>query len=266
MKRSLDILISLFVLLVFLPFGIVISFLIILESRGGVFYIQERIGLNGNPFGLLKFRSMRPNADQLGQLTVGERDPRVTNMGQSIRKYKLDEFPQFINVLKGDMSIIGPRPEVKKYVDLYTDEQRAILSVKPGITDYASLEYFNENELLAQSNNPQETYITEVMPAKLLLNEKYLNKYKSGRISRILLARLDENSKISSHNDSGKHLNYCRRTHIPIVTNDDVEFYVNNQKYSFKENMVYEFDNTKEHAVHNNSEHKRIHMIVDWSY
>jgi len=174
MKRSLDILISLFVLLVFLPFGIVISFLIILESRGGVFYIQERIGLNGNPFGLLKFRSMRPNADQLGQLTVGERDPRVTNMGQSIRKYKLDEFPQFITVLKGDMSIIGPRPEVKKYVDLYTDEQRAILSVKPGITDYASIEYFDESRLLGESENPENTYIHDIMPAKLVLNQKYL--------------------------------------------------------------------------------------------
>jgi lipopolysaccharide/colanic/teichoic acid biosynthesis glycosyltransferase len=174
MKRSLDILISLFVLLVFLPFGIVISFFIILESRGGVFYIQERIGLNGNSFGLLKFRSMRPNSDQLGQLTIGARDPRITHVGQLIRKYKLDEFPQFINVLKGDMSIIGPRPEVKKYVDLYTDEQRAILSVKPGITDYASIEYFDESRLLGESENPENTYIQDIMPAKLVLNQKYL--------------------------------------------------------------------------------------------
>ena len=186
MKRSLDILISLFVLLVFLPFGIVISFLIILESRGGVFYIQERIGLNGNPFGLLKFRSMRPNADQLGQLTVGERDPRVTNMGHSIRKYKLDEFPQFINVLIGNMSIVGPRPEVKEYVDRYSDEQRKILSLKPGITDYASIEYFKENELLAASSDPEKTYIEEIMPAKLKLNEKYLENQSLGHDIQII--------------------------------------------------------------------------------
>lgn len=174
MKRVLDILIALIVLVVFLPFGVIISFFILVESRGGVFYKQERIGLNGKAFGLLKFRSMRPNADKLGQLTVGERDPRVTNTGHFIRKYKLDEFPQFINVLIGDMSIIGPRPEVKKYVDLYTVEQRAILNVKPGITDYASIEYFDESRLLGESENPEETYIQEIMPAKLLLNQKYL--------------------------------------------------------------------------------------------
>ena len=174
MKRILDIFIASIVLVVFLPFGVIISLFILLESRGGVFYKQERIGLNGKAFGLLKFRSMRPNADKLGQLTVGERDPRVTNTGHFIRKYKLDEFPQFINVLIGDMSIIGPRPEVKKYVDLYTDEQRAILNVKPGITDYASIEYFDESRLLGESENPEETYIQEIMPSKLLLNQKYL--------------------------------------------------------------------------------------------
>ncbi len=174
MKRVLDIFIAFIVLIVFLPIGVIISLFILLESRGGVFYKQERIGLNGKTFGLLKFRSMRPNADKLGQLTVGERDPRVTNTGHFIRKYKLDEFPQFINVLVGDMSIIGPRPEVKKYVDLYTDEQRAILNVKPGITDYASIEYFDESRLLGESENPEETYIQEIMPSKLLLNQKYL--------------------------------------------------------------------------------------------
>jgi lipopolysaccharide/colanic/teichoic acid biosynthesis glycosyltransferase len=174
MKRVLDILIALIVLVVFLPFGVIISLFILVESRGGVFYKQERIGLNGKSFGLLKFRSMRPNADKLGQLTVGERDPRVTNTGHFIRKYKLDEFPQFINVLIGDMSIIGPRPEVKKYVDLYTAEQRVILNVKPGITDYASIEYFDESRLLGESENPEETYIQEIMPSKLLLNQKYL--------------------------------------------------------------------------------------------
>lgn len=117
---------------------------------------------------------MRLNADKLGKLTVGMRDPRITKIGYFIRKYKLDEFPQFINVLKGDMSIIGPRPEVKEYVDLYTVEQREILNVKPGITDYASIEYFDESRLLGESENPRETYIQEIMPAKLELNKKYL--------------------------------------------------------------------------------------------
>jgi lipopolysaccharide/colanic/teichoic acid biosynthesis glycosyltransferase len=175
MKRALDIVIAIIILVFFLPLGLLISLLIVLESKGGVFYKQERVGLNGKPFGLLKFRSMRPNADRLGQLTVGDRDPRVTNIGHFIRKYKLDEFPQFINVLIGDMSIIGPRPEVKKYVDLYTIEQRTILKVKPGITDYASIEYFDESRLLGESENPEQTYVQEIMPAKLILNKKYLD-------------------------------------------------------------------------------------------
>lgn len=175
MKRALDIVIALIILVFFLPLGLLISLLIVLETKGGIFYKQERVGLNGKPFGLLKFRSMRPNADRLGQLTVGERDPRVTNIGHFIRRYKLDEFPQFINVLIGEMSIIGPRPEVKKYVDLYTIEQRTILKVKPGITDYASIEYFDESRLLGESENPEQTYVQEIMPAKLILNKKYLD-------------------------------------------------------------------------------------------
>ena len=147
MKRLFDILFSLFFLFIFFPFGIIISFWILIESKGGIFYKQQRVGLSGKPFFLLKFRSMRPNADKSGKLTIGMRDPRITKSGLFIRKYKLDEFPQFINVLKGEMSIVGPRPEVQEYVDLYTETQRQILNVKPGITDYASLEYFNENEM-----------------------------------------------------------------------------------------------------------------------
>lgn len=148
--------------------------LIFLEDRGPIFYRQERIGQFGKPFYLLKFRSMRLNADKDGKLTVGMKDQRITRIGYFIRKYKLDEFPQFINVLKGDMSIVGPRPEVKEYVDLYTPEQQQILNVKPGITDYASLAYFDESRLLGESENPRETYIQEIMPAKLELNKKYL--------------------------------------------------------------------------------------------
>jgi lipopolysaccharide/colanic/teichoic acid biosynthesis glycosyltransferase len=158
----------------FLPFGIVLSVLIVIESNGGIFYKQERIGKNGNPFYLLKFRSMRTNADKLGKLTVGMRDPRITKIGHFIRKFKLDEFPQFINVLKGEMSIVGPRPDVQEYVDLYSIEERKVLKVKPGITDYASLEYFEESDLLVKSSNPEKTYIEEIMPAKLKLNQKYI--------------------------------------------------------------------------------------------
>ena len=174
MKRIFDILFSRFILLCFLPFGLIISFLIAFSSPGGIFYRQERIGKGGIPFFILKFRSMRTDSDTKGKLTVGMRDPRITSIGFFIRKYKLDEFPQFVNVLKGEMSVVGPRPEVKEYVDLYNEDQRKVLQVKPGITDYASLYYFKENELLAQSVDPQKTYIEDIMPAKLKLNEKYL--------------------------------------------------------------------------------------------
>lgn len=174
MKRLFDCSVSFFVLLVFFPFGLLIALAIALESKGGVFYRQERIGKLGVPFKLWKFRTMRVNADKLGKLTVGMRDPRITKVGYIIRKTKLDEFPQFMNVLVGEMSVVGPRPEVQEYVDLYTEEQRKILLVKPGITDYASLEYFKENELLGKSENPRETYINEIMPAKIELNKKYL--------------------------------------------------------------------------------------------
>jgi lipopolysaccharide/colanic/teichoic acid biosynthesis glycosyltransferase len=174
MKRIFDIIVSLLILGVFFPLGLFLALAILIESRGGVFYRQERVGQFGVPFRLWKFRTMRPDSDKLGKLTVGMRDPRITRVGFFIRKAKLDEFPQFINVLMGQMSIVGPRPEVQEYVDLYTPEQRKILEVKPGITDYASLEYFTENELLGKSSNPKETYIKEIMPAKLELNQKYL--------------------------------------------------------------------------------------------
>jgi lipopolysaccharide/colanic/teichoic acid biosynthesis glycosyltransferase len=186
MKRTFDILVSTIILAIFLPFGIIISLFILFGSRGGVFYIQERVGLNGKTFGLYKFRTMRKDADKAGKLTVGMRDPRITKVGYFLRKTKLDEFPQFLNVLKGEMSIVGPRPEVQEYVDHYTEEQNTILSVRPGITDYASLEYFNENELLGKSANPQRTYIEEIMPAKIELNRKYLDRPTVGHDIQIM--------------------------------------------------------------------------------
>ena len=175
MKRTFDILVSTIVLLIFLPMGLVLSFCIVLESKGGVFYFQERVGQLGRRFHLIKFRSMRPNSELLGQLTIGARDPRITKVGYFIRKFKLDEFPQFFNVIKGDMSIVGPRPEVPFYVEMYTEAQRQILVVKPGITDYASLAYFNENEILAKAADPQKVYLEQIMPAKIELNQRYLS-------------------------------------------------------------------------------------------
>ena len=140
MKRLFDIFISVLVLFLFFPIGIILSLLILCSSKGGVFYFQQRIGKKKKPFFLIKFRSMRIDSDKKGKLTVGMKDNRITKVGFFIRKFKLDEFPQFINVIKGDMSIVGPRPEVAEYVKLYTQEQERILNVKPGITDYASLE------------------------------------------------------------------------------------------------------------------------------
>jgi len=174
MKRILDVCCSLLVLTVLLPFWLLIALLIVLESKGGVFYKQVRVGKDNKEFHLYKFRTMRVGADKEGLLTVGERDNRITRVGYFLRKYKIDEFPQLFNIVKGDMSIVGPRPEVRKYVDLYTPEQMRVLSVRPGLTDYASIKYVHENEVLAASENPEQTYIDEVMPAKLELNLQYI--------------------------------------------------------------------------------------------
>lgn len=174
MLRIFDFFFSLFGLIFLGPLFILLAIWIKLDSKGPVFYKQKRVGFLGVEFHLYKFRSMRPDSDKLGLLTVGGRDPRVTKSGYFIRKYKLDELPQLINVLLGEMSLVGPRPEVKKYVDLYTKDQLKVLNVRPGITDLASIAYKNENELLAQSKNPEQTYIDEIMPAKLELNKAFI--------------------------------------------------------------------------------------------
>ncbi len=176
LKRLVDLVFSFLGIVVLIPFFLLIAVLIILDSRGGVFYKQVRVGINGVDFKLFKFRSMRTDADKKGLLTVGGRDSRITRMGYYIRKYKIDELPQLINVLLGDMSLVGPRPEVRRYTDLYNDEQKKVLSVKPGITDYASIEYSNENELLGKADNPERVYIDEIMPAKLKLNLRYIQE------------------------------------------------------------------------------------------
>ena len=185
--RLIDLFISFCGLLFLCPLFIVIALWIVIDDPGPVFYRQQRVGLNGKDFGLIKFRSMRTGADKMSLITIGERDPRVTRAGYYIRKYKLDELPQLINVLIGDMSLVGPRPEVRKYVDLYTPEQRKVLSVKPGITDYASIEYIDENALLAKSNDPDKTYIEEIMPAKIALNMRYINHQTVGEYIKIIV-------------------------------------------------------------------------------
>lgn len=175
MKRLFDIFFSLLGLAILLVPFMLISLIIVLDSRGGIFYRQVRVGKKGKDFKLFKFRSMRTNADKAGLLTVGGRDNRITRVGYYIRKYKVDELPQLINVLIGDMSLVGPRPEVRKYVDMYTAEQLKVLDAKPGITDYASIEYSNENEILGKADDPEKVYIEEIMPAKLRLNLKYIS-------------------------------------------------------------------------------------------
>lgn len=189
-KRLFDIFSSLLGLVILLPFLIAISVLIFVNSRGGVFYRQIRVGKNGKDFKLWKFRTMQPDSDKNGLLTVGGRDARITSLGYYLRKYKLDELPQLMNVFVGEMSIVGPRPEVRKYVDLYTSEQLHVLDVQPGITDYASIEYANENDLLAESSDPENKYIQQVMPAKLKLNMKYIAEKSLGTDLKIIFRTL----------------------------------------------------------------------------
>ena len=174
-KRLFDIVFSATALLVFSPFFVVICILILFSGKGGVFFRQLRVGRNNQDFRIFKFRTMKPDADKSGLLTVGMKDNRITKVGYYLRKFKMDEVPQLINVFIGEMSVVGPRPEVRKYVNMYTPEQMKVLSVRPGITDFASLKYFNENEVLGKSANPEKTYIEEVMVEKLTINMEYIS-------------------------------------------------------------------------------------------
>lgn len=187
MIRFLDILFSFFGLIVLSPLLLIIWLLIVLTSKGGGFYKQIRVGKTGYDFKLYKFRSMRVDADKGSLITIGGRDSRITKVGYFIRKFKIDELPQLFNVLKGDMSLVGPRPEVRKYVDLYTDEQKKVLSVRPGITDYASIEYVDENEILGKAENPDDVYINQIMPEKINLNMKYIENQSVKEYFKIIL-------------------------------------------------------------------------------
>lgn len=184
--RFLDIIFSIIGLVFSLPVLALVSLWILLDSKGGILYKQVRVGKNNQDFHIIKFRTMRVDADKRGGLTIGSRDSRITRAGLFLRRYKLDELPQLFNVLRGEMSMVGPRPEIRKYVDLYSDEEKKVLMVKPGITDWASIEYIHENEILGNSADPEQTYIHEVMPAKLRLNQSFINDPSVARYFEIL--------------------------------------------------------------------------------
>ncbi|MDO4334376.1 MAG: sugar transferase [Bacteroidales bacterium] len=190
MKRTFDIIASGLGLICLSPLFIFLAVWIKLDSKGPVFYRQTRVGRDNKDFRLFKFRSMRPDSDKLGLITVGGRDPRVTRSGYYIRKYKLDEFPQLINVFKGDMSLVGPRPEVRKYVDMYTPEQMHVLDVRPGITSLASIRYRNENDLLAAADDPDRCYIEQVMPDKLAIDLEYVKNASLSTDIRLIFSTL----------------------------------------------------------------------------
>lgn len=176
MKRLFDIVCSFFGLVFLSWLFVFVTLWVGLSSRGGVFYRQRRVGRCNRDFTIYKFRSMRVNSDRQGLLTIGGRDDRITKVGVFIRKYKLDELPQLFNVLRGDMSFVGPRPEVRKYVELYTEEQKKVLTVRPGITSLSSIKYRNENEILSRSDNPEQYYIDVIMQDKLAIELDYLEQ------------------------------------------------------------------------------------------
>jgi len=173
-KRIFDIIFSLLGLILLLPLLLLIAFFLKIESKDPIFYLQTRVGKNNVDFRIFKFRTMIIGSDTKGLLTIGDRDPRVTKVGYFLRKYKLDELPQLINVLVNDMSFVGPRPEIRHYVECYSNDDLLILSVKPGITDLASIYYRNEVELLKNTNDPEALYIKTILPKKLELNKKYI--------------------------------------------------------------------------------------------
>lgn len=192
MIRFFDIIFSIIGLVILSPIFIVLYLLIRIESKGGGFYSQERIGKNGKPFKLYKFRSMRIGSDKKGLITIGEKDNRITKTGFILRKYKLDELPQLWNVFIGDMSLVGPRPEVKKYTDLYTEEQKQVLQVRPGITDWASIKYVDENKILGESKDPDDAYVNLIMPNKIKLNMVYIQHQTLGEYFKIIFTTFKE--------------------------------------------------------------------------
>jgi lipopolysaccharide/colanic/teichoic acid biosynthesis glycosyltransferase len=187
-KRSFDIVASLAGLIVFSPLLLVLALWVKLDSSGPVFYRGKRVGRHGKPFGMLKFRSMVVNAESIGASSTSEDDPRITRSGKFLRRLKLDELPQLLNVLAGQMSFVGPRPQVQWAVDLYTPEQRALLDARPGITDYASLVFRNEGEILAGSSDPDKDYLEKIAPTKLRLGLAYVRRHNVWIDLKIIVA------------------------------------------------------------------------------
>lgn len=177
MKRIFDILVSAFGIVLCTPIWLIVPIAIKLDSKGPVFYRQIRVGRHNKDFAIFKFRSMFVDSDKGSLITIGGRDNRITRVGYYLRQCKIDELPQLFNVFLGEMSFVGPRPEVRRYVDLYTPEQLQVLELRPGITDAASIKYRNENELLAAQTDPEKYYIEVVMPDKLSINLAYLQHH-----------------------------------------------------------------------------------------
>lgn len=186
MIRFFDIFFSLLGGILLSPVFLCISLLIKISSKGPVFFVQKRVGKGNKDFNLFKFRTMHINADKMGFLTVGFDDPRITKFGYYLRKFKLDELPQLFNVLIGEMSFVGPRPEVRKYINKLGSDRDILLSVRPGITDWASLKYINENNILKISKNPESTYINEILPEKIKLNLTYINNKNTSHYFKII--------------------------------------------------------------------------------
>ncbi|QIL41811.1 sugar transferase [Pedobacter sp. HDW13] len=176
-KRVFDVVFATLCLILFSPLLILIAIVIKLDSKGPVIFKQIRVGRNMKDFHLIKFRTMKVVQSNNSLLTIGNHDNRITKIGYWLRKYKLDELPQLLNVLKGQMSFVGPRPEVRKYVNMYSEEQRYVLSIKPGITDWASVEFCNENELLQHAEDPENYYIERIIPAKIKQNMRYIRQH-----------------------------------------------------------------------------------------
>jgi len=190
-KRLFDVVCSLVGLVVLFPLMLVIAILMKLSSPGPLFYTGTRIGRCGKPFRLLKFRTMVVNADKIGGPSTADDDPRVTTVGRALRRYKLDEIPQLINVLKAEMSFVGPRPEVAAEVELYSPEQRELLKVVPGITDWASMRFHNEGEILKGSSDPHQTYQQKIRPEKIRLGLEYVRKRSFWVDLQILVGTLE---------------------------------------------------------------------------
>ncbi|MFB6305779.1 MAG: sugar transferase [Flavobacteriales bacterium] len=186
MKRIFDLFFAIMGLIICSPLFLILIIIIPFDGNGGAFFIQKRVGKGNVDFDLYKFRTMKKDADKAGKLTKSDSDPRITSIGAVLRKLKLDELPQFINIVKGDMSFVGPRPEVRRYVDTYDEEQKKVLTVKPGITDPASLAYIKENEILGKANDPEKEYIENIMPQKLKMNLEYIENRGFGRDMKII--------------------------------------------------------------------------------